>query len=295
VSHLQRLRVFLSSPGDMTAARAIVRDVVERELQKERAFRDTKLEVVSWDDPDAPVPLDAYFTPQQAIDGGRPRPSDCDVVIVLLWSRMGTPLTHNGKAYVSGTDYEYQDALRSQRKPRLLVYRCTAPAEEAWTNFNFGESPAQKQAQLAILDAFYAGLRSEDDSGASGRRTFREIDDFQRIVKLNLREALSERLEQLRSGPFGDLGIALSYRQKLTNFREEYLVAEQRRVPFGGRDADLDRLDGWLADDARASRMLLTAPAGRGKSALIVQWIEQLQIAGTVGDTRACRQLVRVR
>ena len=44
----------------------------------------------------------------------------------------------------------------------------------------------------------------------------------------------------------GDLGIALSFRRKLTAFREEYLVSDRGRVPFGGRDAELDQLNSWL-------------------------------------------------
>src|SRR5215216_6094166 len=99
MSTVDRLRVFLSSPGDVPAERIAVRQVVERELQKERTFRDSKLEVVSWDDPDGPTPLDAYLPPQQALARELPLPSQCDVVIVVLWSRMGTPLTYDGESF----------------------------------------------------------------------------------------------------------------------------------------------------------------------------------------------------
>lgn len=94
VSEIKRLRVFLSSPGDVSSARAVIRDAIEMELAKQRVFENAKLEVVSWDDPFAPLALDAYLTPQQAIDRHLPMPSQCDVVVVILWSRMGTPLAH---------------------------------------------------------------------------------------------------------------------------------------------------------------------------------------------------------
>ena len=65
--------------------------------------------------------------------------------------------------------------------------------------------------------------------------------------------------------------------RSLKAFREEYLVSERQRVPFGGRDAELDFLDHWLEAENRQPRLLITAPAGRGKSALVVRWIEQLE------------------
>jgi hypothetical protein len=53
-------------------------------------------------------------------------------VIVILWSRMGTPLPDNlrkpnGEPYLSGTEWEYEDAVNWPRQPRrqVLVYRRT--------------------------------------------------------------------------------------------------------------------------------------------------------------------------
>ena len=79
-----------------------------------------------------------------------------------------------------------------------------------------------------------------------------------------------------------DLGIAQIVRLKTRNFEEEYLASETSPIPFGGRDLELRRLDEWLLDPGRAPRMLVTAPAGRGKSALLVQWMKNLQ------DGRVC-------
>jgi hypothetical protein len=74
-----------------------------------------------------------------------------------------------------------------------------------------------------------------------------------------------------------DLGIALAFRRKLAAFVEEYVASEHGRVPFGGRDRELDQLDRWLFAKERSSRLVITAPAGRGKSALIAQWLDRLQ------------------
>jgi hypothetical protein len=71
-----QLRVFLSSPGDVTDERALARKVLDY-LPKERPFRGRLLiEEVSWDDPGAPTPLAAHLTTQEAIHRHRPKPSE---------------------------------------------------------------------------------------------------------------------------------------------------------------------------------------------------------------------------
>src|SRR5215813_11116176 len=78
--------VFLSSPGDVSHERQLAREVIER-IQSERAHRSrVKLEVVAWDKPGAGTAIPAQFEPQEAINRGMRRPSECDIVIVILWS-----------------------------------------------------------------------------------------------------------------------------------------------------------------------------------------------------------------
>ena len=80
-----------------------------------------------------------------------------------------------------------------------------------------------------------------------------------------------------------DLGIARIFQTRTRAFTDEYLVSETGPVPFGGRDAELRRLDSWLFDPQGSPRMLVTAPAGRGKSALLVRWMKNLQDGGVCG------------
>jgi hypothetical protein len=92
-------------------------------------------------------------------------------------------------------------------------------------------------------------------------------------------------------------GSASKFSGKIEAFLEEYLVTETelKTVPFGGRDEDLALLDAWLDDETAPPRYLLTAPAGRGKSALLVRWLQHLQEQGRVErDTPASWQLVFV-
>ena len=79
-----------------------------------------------------------------------------------------------------------------------------------------------------------------------------------------------------------DLGIARIFQTRTRAFTDEYLVSETGPVPFGGRDDELRRLDELLHPQS-PPRMLVTAPAGRGKSALLVQWMKNLQDGGVCG------------
>lgn len=62
----------------------------------------------------------ATMTPQEAINRGLAKPSDCDIVIVIFWGRMGTPLPPvyakpDGERYLSGTEWEYWDAVDASK------------------------------------------------------------------------------------------------------------------------------------------------------------------------------------
>lgn len=57
---------------------------------------------------------------------------------------------------------------------------------------------------------------------------------------------------------------------------ERYLGTRAHPVPFGGRDQDLRDLNDWL-DGGRAPILLLVAPTGYGKTALVCHWVESLQ------------------
>ena len=88
-----RLRIFISSPADVAASReSPVRCSGDWPTSRTSLSR-IDLEEVSYDDPDAPASMDAHLTFQSAINKSKPRPSACDVVMVILWSRLGSKST----------------------------------------------------------------------------------------------------------------------------------------------------------------------------------------------------------
>ncbi|MDX1653620.1 MAG: hypothetical protein R3310_00265 [Candidatus Competibacteraceae bacterium] len=127
------LRLFLASPGDVAEERRRALEALERLPGKAFLTERVSLRVVAWDKPGAGTPLLATLPPQEAIARGLPRPSDCDIVVVILWSRLGTPLPEDfatkpdGSAYLSGTEWEFWDAVRApvESRPQVLLYRRT--------------------------------------------------------------------------------------------------------------------------------------------------------------------------
>lgn len=117
----------------MADERALALRVLEQ-LQYDPLLRGRiTVETVAWDKPGAGTPMLATMTPQEAIKQGLPTPAECDIVIVVFWARMGTPLPDqwkkpDGSRYRSGTEWEYLNALEAaerQGKPAVLVYRRT--------------------------------------------------------------------------------------------------------------------------------------------------------------------------
>ena len=70
--------------------------------------------------------------------------------------------------------------------------------------------------------------------------------------------------------------LPTDYAARVKNFLAEYLGNPQHPVPFGGRIKDFEHLDDWLADTHASPYLLLAAPAGRGKSALLLRWCQRL-------------------
>jgi hypothetical protein len=144
----RHLKVFLSSPGDVSEERKAAREILER-LPRDTWVKGLfTIDVVSWDDPDAPTPLLANLTPQQAIDRGLPRPSDCDLTVVIFWGRIGIrpdgPLKEDGSQYVSGTEYEFLDA-KSANRPILVYRRLPQPTIDV-DDHDVAEKLQQRQA-----------------------------------------------------------------------------------------------------------------------------------------------------
>ena len=138
----EAFRIFLASPGDVPLERKLAREAIAH-ISSERRFRGRiDIDIVAWDQPGAAVAMEAGLTPQEAIAQGLPTPEACDLAVIVLWSRIGTQLPadfelkEDGSPYLSGTEWEYLNALKgykTRRKPAVRIYR-TLPKHLRWVN-----------------------------------------------------------------------------------------------------------------------------------------------------------------
>ncbi|MCA9994460.1 MAG: hypothetical protein KDE56_01860 [Anaerolineales bacterium] len=70
-------------------------------------------------------------------------------------------------------------------------------------------------------------------------------------------------------------------RANIESFLATYLGTAEKPIPFGGRDEALRQLETWRTGSDK-SFLLLAAPAGRGKSSLLVRWYQWLLQADEV-------------
>ena len=198
----QHLRVFISSPGDVADERSLARRLLKDELPYDPFLRGkVTLDAVSWDDPMAPTPMEANLTPQEAVNHFCCLPSECDIVIVVLWSRLGTHLDlskftkPNGEPYLSGTEYEYEEAVNAERPPKILVYVRT----EKFSIYADDPKFDEKREQYRKVRAFFDRFRNPDGSYRGGFTEYVTPTDFVSRLEKDLKTILQKRLESAPS------------------------------------------------------------------------------------------------
>jgi len=187
----QVIRVFVSSPGDVGHERLIVHRVIEK-LQGQFRTR-FKLDPIFWEH--EPVRGTADYQSQF------PLPSSCDIVICILWSRLGTRLPDqfgtkpDGSPWRSGTEFEFFDAQRAFEErgvPDLLVYRkTTTPYVDLSDREKVEQSLAQREALKQFIDEW--GGNAETGITAA-TNLFSDPAQFEDLVEMHLTKILESRL-----------------------------------------------------------------------------------------------------
>ncbi len=271
---MKQLHVFLSSPGDVSQERALAREVLDQ-LESEDRYKDhLKIEVVAWEKPGVETAMPAHMEPQEAIAAKLKNPSQCDVVIVILWSRLGTPLSEKyskpgGGRYRSGTEYEFLDGLEAAKrsgKPIVLVYRGTKELEVR-------ANDPQRDARLSqwdLVTAFFSEFRNPDGSIRHNYKEYGEPHEFRSLLERDLRPIV----ERVVGDPPGNKASATPVSPDCTWPQQKAPYPGLR--PFTPKEAPVfrgrDRETGQLLDmlGARAKRFVAVVGAsGSGKSSLV--------------------------
>ena len=261
---MKKLQIFISSPGDVFEERAIAQRVIDR-MQSEYVGR-VVLQPVLWEH----EPLVASSTFQDQII----RPSETDVVVSILWSRLGTRLPKgytrpDGSRFDSGTEYEFEDAIAGHRKngkPDLLVYRKTAPPS---VRLDDEKELMERLQQKKKLDEF-VGRWFHDKSEGTLIAAFHAFDspsDFESLLEAHLHKLIERKLPDTLAAA----GEAPAVWKKGSPFRGLHAFEfEHAPVFFGRTKAVSDILQGLRnqAADGR-SFILVLGMSGGGKSSVV--------------------------
>jgi tetratricopeptide (TPR) repeat protein len=255
------LKVFLSSPGDVAEERALAVRVFER-LAREFA-EVANLELVLWEH--EPLFAHTYFQDQIA------RPSQCDLVVTILWSRLGSRLPSRyaavpGESPPTGTEFEVRDALEAYRrlgKPDLLIYRKTAPPQ-----VNLASADARERLrQYEMLDEFCRQV-DERGEGVVWNRAYGEAFEFERLLTEHARRwierqvgAAVSRPRWTHGSPYRGLQVFEAMHQEIYFGRSQAVSELTKRI----REIETRSKDG-----AAVTRFLMVqGMSGNGKSSLI--------------------------
>ena len=284
----QKLRIFISSPGDVGQERLIATRVVAR-LQGEFAGY-AELEPILWEH--EPLRATSHFQEQIV------PPSQTDIVVCILWSRLGTRLPDqfqrdDGSSYASGTEWEFEDAAKSfleRGAPDLMVYRKTSEAVTALSDEKaLLDRLQQKKALDAFIDRWFGNAQ---DTFKAAFHAFNSPDAFEDTLENHLRNLIRERLPKQIGGDEGG-SVPISW-HKGSPYRGLEVFDVEHAPVFFGRTRSIGEIKDALVSRAAAgcAFLLVFGMSGSGKSSLIragvLPTLTQPGVAEGIGLWRWC-------
>jgi WD40 repeat protein len=286
----ERVRVFISSPGDVDRERRAAAAIVRR-LDREFG-RFFAVEPFLWEN--EPRLGSGHF--QDEID-----PTEFDVVVLILWSRLGTHLPErtakreyrgiDGRAPVTGTEWEYEHsrahADATGGAPALLVFRNHSPAPTSTIDLTLR---AQQIAQLEALDRFWQRHFHDQGVFLTAFTNYTRLEEFEVELTNQLRRVLEEFI---RRGWSPAAAPAITWFESPFRGLEAY---DFKHAPiFYGRDAATRQAVEQLAANAAAgvAFLLVLGASGSGKSSLARAGVlPDLTVANVIPGVRAWRRVV---
>lgn len=274
---MQTVRVFVSSPGDVDFERLRVDRVAERLNGQYSHF--VRFETIRWEN--------RFYSAHRTFQDGIPDAKDCDIVIAIFWSRLGTSLPDSfphkldGRPYPSGTAYEVLTAIearKSANRPDVYVFRKT---ERPTSHIDTDTELSEAREQWTRLEAFFSRwFRGPDGSFSAAYHQFANTDEFELQIERLLDAWVHDHL-------VGDKTAAWQIEIKGSPFRGLAPFDARHAAVFFGRDRKVARAVEHLKDAARRSAeapertdaapserrlkpfLLIVGPSGAGKSSLM--------------------------
>ncbi|EIC22039.1 nSTAND1 domain-containing NTPase [Thiorhodovibrio frisius] len=251
-----QVRIFVSSPTDVDHERAIVKDVVERLAQEYLPY--FPLRAILWEE--------EALTADRTFQAGLTQPSECEIVLVILWTRLGSPLPDDPYHGMTGTEWEFIDAVTNsddEGLPEVLVFKKATSKLVDITDAEKAQEAITDRRRLE--DFFRSHFFNEDNTFRRAFRTFDGDAQFRELIEGQLRKLLNRRVSAERRAAAGE------HQWRGSPFRACQAFEPGDERVFTGRETELRELTERLQARAEAGAgvVLLSGPSGSGKTSLL--------------------------
>ena len=270
----REVRVFVSSPGDAQFERMRLERVTERLNGEFQGI--VHIVPIRWET--------EFYKAHQTFQAQIPEAAQCDIVIAIFRSRLGSVLPAdfrrmtNGEPYPSGTAYEVLtaiDASKAHGFPDVYVFRFPQPPSVQLDDPKRNEIETQWQHLKAFFDAWF---KTPSGEFKAAFQSFASTDDFEAQAEVLLRNWLEEKVLHGRS-------LTWPAEIKGSPFRGLAAFGAKHAPVFFGRSRDITKVIDRLKDAAEKGCpfLLVDGASGAGKSSLVrAGLVPRLTAAGVV-------------
>ena len=230
--------------------------------------------------------MDARITPQQAVNRFGPKPSECDVVLVILWARMGTHLDvttfskPDNSPYLSGTEWEFEDALDATEAPIIFVYRRTEDFKVA------ANDPMREKnsSSLTWLNSFFKRFRNPDGSFLRSFTPYGTPTEFKERLRNDIKQVLKQRLLSGRLGTYSFEPTYAASPWSASPYPGRRSFTREEAPIFFGRGREVDDLIAVMRETRRF--LAVVESSGSGKSSLVRAGLLPRLIGGAIDGSQ---------
>lgn len=258
---MKKLRIFISSPGDVQHERLIAKKVIANLNRIYSHY--VELDTIMWED----LPLEATASFQDGINYFLEK-APIDIAIFILWSRLGSKLGQSykkpdGSEYQSGTEYEFDMmyALWKQtNRPKIMVY--VKDAEPLYTSLSLGDIQEALEQKNKLKNFIEENFKDRETGTNYAYWQFDKQQTFEERLKTHLTRLIQEQIgenvyiKEWDGNPY--VGLR-SYEETEASI-------------FCGRQSLIyDIAEHWIQQtDSHAQKpLLILGESGSGKSSLV--------------------------